>query len=192
MPWKECHIVDERVRFVARLLDGEQMAGLCKEFGISRKTGYKIYDRYRDHGALGLTDRSRRPYRHANQLPLPIEAHIVRLKREYPTWGAPKIRARLRRKYPRPPLPGDQHGPRRPGSPRPGRAARPASLQGQGDSAVTPRAAERALVRRLQRGIHARRSAILLPPHDHRFRDAVSLALRGAGVDQGGARLHGL
>jgi putative transposase len=76
------------------------MAGLCKEFGISRKTGYKIYDRYKDHGALGLTDRSRRPYRHANQLPLPIEAQIVRLKREYPSWGAPKIRERLRRKYP--------------------------------------------------------------------------------------------
>ena len=100
MPWKECHVVDERLRFIARLLDGEKMAGLCKEFGISRKTGYKIYDRYKYHGALGLTDRSRRPYRHANRLPLPIEAHIVRLKREYPSWGAPKIRERLRRKYP--------------------------------------------------------------------------------------------
>jgi hypothetical protein len=44
---EECHIVDERLRFVARLLDGEQMAGLCQEFGISRKTGYKIYDRYK-------------------------------------------------------------------------------------------------------------------------------------------------
>ena len=47
-----------------------------------------------------MTDRSRRPYRHANQLPLPIETQIVRLKREYPNWGAPKIRERLRRKYP--------------------------------------------------------------------------------------------
>ena len=64
--------MDERLRFVARLLDGEQMAGLCKEFGISRKTGYKIYDRYKDHGALGLTDRSRRPYRHANQLSISL------------------------------------------------------------------------------------------------------------------------
>jgi len=100
MPWKECHIVDERIRFVARLLDGEQMAGLCEEFGISRKTGYKIYDRYKEHGAEAFTDRSRRPYRQANQLPQAIEAQIVRLKREYPSWGAPKIRERLRRKYP--------------------------------------------------------------------------------------------
>ena len=44
MPWKECHVVDERLRFVARLLDGEKMTALCAEFGISRKTGYKIYD----------------------------------------------------------------------------------------------------------------------------------------------------
>ena len=100
MPWKECHVVDERLRFVARLLDGEKMAGLCREFGISRKTGYKIYDRYQHCGLEGLTDRSRRPYRHANQLPLQVETLIVRLKKEYPRWGAPKIRERLRRRYP--------------------------------------------------------------------------------------------
>jgi len=74
--------------------------GPCTEFGISRKTGYKIYDRYKDVGLQGLTDRSRRPYRHANQLPLVIETTIVRLKREYPHWGAPKIRERLRRRCP--------------------------------------------------------------------------------------------
>jgi len=85
--------------FIGRLLDGEKMAGLCAEFGISRKTGYKIYDRYKDCGLDGLTDRSRRPYRHANQLPMQIEKLIVRLKQEYPGWGAPKIRERLRRRY---------------------------------------------------------------------------------------------
>src|SRR5215203_935570 len=100
MPWKECHVVDERVRFVARLLDGEKMAALCREFGISRKTGYKVFERFKDHGAEAFTDRSRRPYRQAGQLPAVIEAQIVGLKREYPSWGAPKIRERLRRKYP--------------------------------------------------------------------------------------------
>ena len=100
MPWKECHVVEERLRFVARLLDGEKMARLCREFGIARKTGYKIFDRYKDCGLRGLTDRSRRPYRHANRLPLVLEHSIVRLKKEYPTWGAPKIRERLRRRCP--------------------------------------------------------------------------------------------
>src|ERR1051326_293724 len=96
MPWKECRIMDERLRFVARLLEGEKMAPLCAEFGISRKTGYKIFDRYKDCGVNAFTDRSRRPYRQANRLPAPIEATIVRLKREYPGWGAPKIREKLR------------------------------------------------------------------------------------------------
>jgi putative transposase len=98
MPWKECHVMDERLRFVARLLEGEKMAPLCAEFGISRKTGYKIFDRYKDCGVRAFTDRSRRPYRQANQLPAPIEAVIVRLKREYPGWGAPKIREKLRQR----------------------------------------------------------------------------------------------
>ena len=61
MPWKECHVMDERLRFVARLLEGEKMAPLCAEFGISRKTGYKIFDRYKDCGVTAFTDRSRRP-----------------------------------------------------------------------------------------------------------------------------------
>jgi len=52
MPWKECNIVDERLRIIARLLDGEKMADLCHEFGIARKTGYKIYNRYKDCVAL--------------------------------------------------------------------------------------------------------------------------------------------
>jgi putative transposase len=92
--------MDERLKFVARLLDGEKMAVLCREFDISRKTGYKILTRYNDSGLEGLTDRSRRPYRHANQLPFQIEKLIVRLKQDKPTWGAPKIRERLARLYP--------------------------------------------------------------------------------------------
>jgi putative transposase len=89
--------MDERLRFVARLLDGEKMAALCREFDVSRKTGYKIFQRYKDCGLEGLTDRSRRPYRQANQLPFQIEKLIVQLKRERPSWGAPKIREKLRR-----------------------------------------------------------------------------------------------
>ncbi len=87
----------ERLRFVARLLEGERMSDVCREFDISRKTGYKIFNRYKDCGLEGLTDRSRRPYRHANQLPFQIEKLIVSLKQERPKWGAPKIRERLRR-----------------------------------------------------------------------------------------------
>jgi putative transposase len=110
--------MDERLRFVARLLEGEKMAPLCAEFGISRKTGYKIFDRYKDCGVQAFSDRSHRAHRQANRLPAPIEATIVRLKREYPGWGAPKIREKLRRQSTAPHLPAistvhavlDRHG----------------------------------------------------------------------------------
>mgnify|MGYP001815804456 CR=1 FL=1 len=100
MPWKECKPMDERLKFVARLLDGEKMAPLCREFGVSRVTGYKIFNRYKDCGLEGLQDRSRRPYRHANQLPFQIERTILQLKRKHASWGAPKIRDKLIKEYP--------------------------------------------------------------------------------------------
>jgi transposase len=87
--------MDERLRLVARLLDGETMSEVCRSFGISRKTGYKIFNRYREHGLEALTDRSRRPWRYANQLPEAVETLIVRAKREKPHWGARKIRELL-------------------------------------------------------------------------------------------------
>lgn len=100
MPWKESVRVEERMKFIGRLLRGERMAELCREFGISRKTGYKFWGRYKKVGLHALTDRSRRPIRYANQLPMQIETEIVRIKEEKPSWGAPKIRETLRRKYP--------------------------------------------------------------------------------------------
>ena len=98
MPWEECSVMDERMRFIARLLEGETMTDMCQEFGISRKTGYKIFNRYKDQGSEALNDRSRRPVRNANQLPAQIEALIVSYKQEKPHWGARKIRELLVRR----------------------------------------------------------------------------------------------
>jgi len=98
MPWRECSVMEERLRFVARLLEGEGMSEVCREFGVSRKTGYKIFNRYREQGLDALADRSRRPVRYANQLPDQVERLIVDLKRDKPHWGARKIRELLVRK----------------------------------------------------------------------------------------------
>jgi len=92
--------MEERMRFVLRLLEGEEMSFLCREFGISRKTGYKIFDRYKECGLEALTDRSRRPHRYANQLPFQVETAIVQLKKEKSRWGARKLRELLFRKFP--------------------------------------------------------------------------------------------
>ena len=91
--------MDERLQFVARRLAGEGMVELCREFGISRKTGYKIFDRYKESGLEALTDRSRRPWRYANQLPQQVESAILALKHQKPHWGARKIRERLLRRF---------------------------------------------------------------------------------------------
>jgi putative transposase len=82
--------MDERLKFVAEL---------CREFRTSRKTGYKIFDRYQECGIHGLTDRSPRPYRYANQLPLQVENFILNVKHEHPSWGARKVRERLLRRF---------------------------------------------------------------------------------------------
>jgi hypothetical protein len=78
--------MDERMRFVARLMEGEKMAVLCREFDISRKTGYKLFSRFKNSGIEGLTDRSRRPYRHANQLPFQIENLILQIKEKHSSY----------------------------------------------------------------------------------------------------------
>lgn len=118
MPWKEISVMDERMKFVGRLLSGEKMAALCREFGISRVTGHKIWKRYQQDGSRGLCNRSRAPHKHPNQLPFEIEQLIVRLKKEKPKWGAPKIRELVANKYPTIKLPAtstvhcvlDRHG----------------------------------------------------------------------------------
>ena len=100
MPWRETCVMDERTKFVGRLLSGEKMAPLCREFGISRVTGHKIWNRYQQDGSRGFYNRSRAPHKHPNQTPFEVEQLIVRLKREHTTWGAPKIRELVGRRYP--------------------------------------------------------------------------------------------
>jgi Homeodomain-like domain len=65
--------------------------GLPRLRHFAQKTGYKIFDRYKEHGLEALSDRSRRPVRLANQLPVQLEARIVAVKREA-ALGARKIR----------------------------------------------------------------------------------------------------
>lgn len=92
--------MDERMKFIARLLEGEKMSALCREFGISRVTGYKIWERYKSCGVEGIVDRTRRPVRFGNQLPIQIEKALLGLKYNKPIFGAPKIRELFQRKYP--------------------------------------------------------------------------------------------
>jgi len=98
MPWNETDAVIERRKFMTVLLTrGLTMVEACRQFGISRKTGYKIVARHAELGMAGLTDASRAPRTHPNQSPPEVEAAILRVRKAHPTWGSKKILAVLDR-----------------------------------------------------------------------------------------------
>jgi len=94
MPWSEMSLMDLRREFVelARL-PGANVAALCRRFGISRKAGYKWIERAAT--GEGLADRSRRPASSPKRTVAEVEARVVELRLEHPTWGGRKIRRRL-------------------------------------------------------------------------------------------------
>jgi len=98
MPWKSRSVMEERIRFVLQAnASGTDMSHLCKEFGISRPTGYLWLNRYRTRGSvLGLEDRSRRPKRSPNRTSETYEAKVISLRCRY-GWGARKLRELLLR-----------------------------------------------------------------------------------------------
>lgn len=100
MPWKESCRVDERTKLLARLDAGERMVDLCREYGISRKTGYKFLERYRQLGDEGLADRSRAPRRVALRTSAAIEELVIATRKAHRTWGPRKLRAFLLERQP--------------------------------------------------------------------------------------------
>jgi transposase InsO family protein len=100
MPWKETCVVDLRTEFAMRAL-GEQISfsDLCREYGISRKTGYKWKERFVEQGLSGLVDQSRRPQSSPSGLDEQTVCRIVKLKQAHLTWGPRKIRQVYARIY---------------------------------------------------------------------------------------------
>ncbi len=72
------------------------MAPLCREFGISKKTGYKIWNRYKELGSEALIEKKRTPYRYANKLPVQIELLILDQKKNIQTGVLPKLERKLK------------------------------------------------------------------------------------------------
>lgn len=100
VPWKVSDPVSERMDFVLRLRDGEVMAELCREYGISRKTGYKLRDRFDELGPAGLYDQPRVAQRLPHRTSEELVKRLVEARRQHPTWGPKKLRAWLMRHEP--------------------------------------------------------------------------------------------
>lgn len=108
MPWNETSAMDERVRFVADWLTGQySKRALCEAYGISRPTGDKWLQRYRQQGPPGLEDRSRAPHQHPNAVASELVAQIVSAKLSHQSWGPKKVMDWLRRQQPQVCWPAD-------------------------------------------------------------------------------------
>jgi putative transposase len=101
MGWMETCAVEERMRFVIAVREREEaFAAVCRQFGVSRRTGYKWLERYREEGAEGLLDRSRAPLHHRQAVAQETAERCLAVRREHPTWGPVKVRVWLERRAP--------------------------------------------------------------------------------------------
>ena len=101
MGWKATCVMEERFRFIEEEKSEEwSFAELCRRYGISRQTGYKWVERYREGGLEGLRDQSRAPLSHANEIAAEVADAVLEMRREHPHWGPLKLRSRLQRGAP--------------------------------------------------------------------------------------------
>lgn len=103
MPWKETRVEQERLKFIAACLDEESgwsMSEVCGAFGVSRKSGYKWLQRYREVGVEGLRDRVRAPLHHPNATPAEVIDKLIVARRQHRFWGPRKLVVRLKREAP--------------------------------------------------------------------------------------------
>ena len=97
MPWKETDKMDQRMEFVIRSKRTSNFRELCREYGISAKTGYKWVERYLARGPRGLEDQRRAPLSHARALEADVLLEMINLKVAHPHWGPRKLQELYRR-----------------------------------------------------------------------------------------------
>lgn len=101
MSWKETCAMNEKLLFVADVQNEElSFTEACRRRGISRKTGYKLWERYRAHGHAGLQERSRAPLHHPNAVAQEVVATVLAARRRHPSWGPRNLRDWLVRRWP--------------------------------------------------------------------------------------------
>lgn len=101
MPWNQVTPMDEKTQFIADVLRREHsISELCERYGISRKTGYKVIQRYQQEGPEGLRERSRRPHHCPHETPRAVAEALIQLRQRHPKWGAKKLLRILRGRRP--------------------------------------------------------------------------------------------
>ena len=96
MPWKDKTVEELRKEFVDAARRSDNFSLLCREFGITRKTGYKWMQRAEE--GQTLSNKSKRPHTLANKTAAKIEHYIIEVRMAHPGWGAKKIKSFLEQK----------------------------------------------------------------------------------------------
>jgi len=99
MPWKKSEPMEERIEFGLRALRSGNFRALCREYGITARTGYKWRERFVRYGIEGMEEESRRPRSSPGALSEEEVCEIVRLKEAHRRWGPRKIRELYLRLY---------------------------------------------------------------------------------------------
>ena len=106
MPWSQTSPMDQKTQFIADYLrEVLSVTELCDLYGISRKTAYKIIERYLRQGPAGLEEHSRRPHHSPNHTPHEIEQALLEVRRRHPSWGGKKLLTIVHKRHPRWDLP---------------------------------------------------------------------------------------
>ena len=93
MPWKETCLMDEKIKFIAMVKSGiYSFASTCRQFDISRKTGYELLSRYEAEGEKALVARSRAPHSHPNSLSPRLIKQLLDIKATHVHFGPRKVR----------------------------------------------------------------------------------------------------
>src|SRR5437660_1069482 len=92
MPWANQDLMNKRAEFAMKALHTDNFAALCREYGISRRVGYKWVDRFEAGGLGGMREQSRRPGRSPEKLEEEAIFEMVKLKERHRSWGPQKIR----------------------------------------------------------------------------------------------------
>jgi len=190
MPWSETTPMDQKTQFIADYLRQTlTMSELCQLYGISRKTGYKIVDRYLRHGPAGLEEQSRRPSNNPNQTPEHVVQALIALRQRHPSWGAKKLLPLLEKRHPGWELPArttvcDILS--REGLVRKKRARRADRSSGQ--ARYSDLGTQRRMERGLQGPFQDRRWFVLLSADHHRWLQSLSVELPGAVLNLCGRR----
>src|SRR5687767_9859736 len=100
MPWQERRVMSLKIEFVERATKGDaNVAALCREFGISRETGHKWLQRFREHGYDGLEERSRRPGKSPRATAEDVVMAVLELREAHPSWGPKTLVGLLAKRF---------------------------------------------------------------------------------------------